>query len=91
LLVLAALAAVGGSLASDRPDGLQRVARDQGFAGAERDHALDDGPLADYSVEGVTDEKISTGLSGIAGMALVFAAATAVGAVVQRRRTGGRS
>lgn len=88
LLLIAALAALGGSLASEQPDGLQRVARDEGFAGSERDHALDDAPLSGYSVEGVTDEDLSTGLSAVAGVALVFAAATAVGGVIARRPSG---
>lgn len=84
LCAIAAVAAFGGAAADDAPDGLQRVARDQGFAGTERDHALDDAPLAGYGVEGVRDEGVSTGLSGVAGVAVAFAAATAAAAVVAR-------
>ena len=45
------LAAVVSHYASDRPDGLERVAADEGFLAAADDHDLADGPLADYGVE----------------------------------------
>jgi cobalt/nickel transport system permease protein len=86
LCAIAALAALGGPFASDDPDGLQRVARDEGFARAEDDHALEDAPLAGYEVDGVKDERVATGLSGVAGVALVFAAATAVFGVTARAK-----
>ncbi len=50
-LVLAAALALAGGLsiyASDRPDGLERVAEDEGFAGEAQEHPGSDSPLADY-------------------------------------------
>jgi hypothetical protein len=75
--------------ASSKPDGLNKVAIDEGFADDEKAHGLEDGPLAGYGVEGVDDARLSTGLSGVIGVGATFALAG--GAVlalrlVQRRR-----
>ncbi len=90
-LAIAGVAAFGAPLASDEPDGLQRVARDEAFAAAEQEHALEDAPLAGYAVDGIEDEDVSTGLSGVAGVVLAFAAATAVFALLARRHRGAGS
>ena len=65
-------------LASSAPDGLERVAIDQGFEGQAATHAMAGGPLADYSVAGVDNSWFSTGLSGVIGVVLCFL----IGAVV---------
>ncbi len=72
LVVALALALLGSPFASGSPDGLERVAQDQGFADRADDHALSDSPVADYQVDGVHDERLSTGLSGVLGVALAF-------------------
>jgi hypothetical protein len=72
LIVTLGLAFFVSPLASGSPDGLERVAIDEGFAGTAEEHALADGPLADYGVEGVQDEGLSTGLAGIIGVAITF-------------------
>ena len=72
--------------ASGDPDGLDRVATDNGFAGAETDHALDDGPTAGYDVRGVDDDRLSTGLAGVIGVAVTFAVAGGVMLMVRRAR-----
>lgn len=59
--------------ASSAPDGLEKVAAEQGIDAAAGDHALADGPLADYEVAGVEDEGLSTGLAGVLGVVLTFA------------------
>ena len=59
-------------LASSEPDGLERVAIDQGFESQAPDHHFASGPLADYGVAGVSNPSVSTGLSGIIGVALCF-------------------
>jgi cobalt/nickel transport system permease protein len=75
LAVALALAFFVSPQASGDPDGLERVAIDEGFADEATTHDLADSPLADYGVEGVDDERISTGLSGIIGVAVTFAVA----------------
>jgi cobalt/nickel transport system permease protein len=72
LIVALGLAFFVSPLASGSPDGLNKVAIDQGFDDTAEEHALDDGPLAGYGVEGVQDEGLSTGLSGVIGVAITF-------------------
>jgi hypothetical protein len=84
LLVALALAFFVSPEASSKPDGLDKVASDQGFSDTERPHRLDDGPLAGYGVRGVGSDRLSTGLSGVIGVAVVFSLAG--GAVVLIRR-----
>ena len=69
------------------PDGLEKVAEDQGFDRDEPDHALADGPLADYAVEGVDDERLSTGLAGLIGVPSPSPSAAGCSLVRQRRRS----
>jgi uncharacterized protein YneF (UPF0154 family) len=75
--------------ASSKPDGLNRVAIDEGFAGQEEPHGLEDSPVAGYGVEGVDDDRLSTGLAGVIGVTVTFAVAGGVFLVMrqaQRRR-----
>lgn len=91
LLVILALAiglAAGLSpVASSSPDGLSRVAADQGFADRERTGAAQRGaPAADYRAPGVGDDRLATGLAGFAGTLLVGGPALGLGTAVRRRR-----
>lgn len=73
LAVAVALAVVVAPRASSSPDGLERVAADEGFASAARDHDLAEGPLADYGVDGLDDPSTATGVSGVIGIVVTFA------------------
>jgi hypothetical protein len=73
LAVAFALAFFVSPEASSKPDGLNKVAIDQGFSDQERAHATEDSPLAGYGVEGVDDDRLGTGLAGVAGVAVTFA------------------
>lgn len=86
LAVAAALALLVAPRASSSPDGLERVAVDEGFADRARDHALADGPTADYGVSGLDHEGLATGLAGLLGIAVTFA--VAVGGLTLVRRAG---
>ena len=69
--------------ASAQPDGLERVAEDEGFA----DHAQD-APyslLPDYTIPGVEDETLSTALSGLIGVLVVAAIALLAGWALRTR------
>jgi cobalt/nickel transport system permease protein len=68
------LAFVVSPVASGNPDGLEKVAADKGLDRDVRDHALADGPLAGYSVRGVDDDGLSTGVAGVIGVIVTFAA-----------------
>ncbi len=88
LLVALLLAGVVSGFASSDPDGLERVAEDKGFAETAEDHALGDGPLADYGVSGVENERLSTGLAGVLGVGITFAFGLGLFALVRRSRDG---
>ena len=69
LAVTVVVAAVVSGFASGDPDGLERVAIDKEFESTAADHALDGSPLADYAVQGIDDERVSTGVAGVIGVA----------------------
>jgi len=75
LVVALVVAGILSGFAADDPDGLERVAIDEGFDETAEDHALADSPLADYAVEGVEDGRLSTGLAGVIGVAITLVVA----------------
>ena len=84
LVVVSGLAFFASSRASSEPDGLEKVAIEEGFADTQTDHALDDAPTAGYEVRGVDDNGLSTGLAGLIGVAITFAATGLLFLVVRR-------
>jgi cobalt/nickel transport protein len=86
LIVALVLAFFVSPSASGEPDGLDKVAIDEGFADTESDHALDDTPTAGYEVRGVDDGRLSMGLAGVIGVAVTFALAAALLLIVRRTR-----
>jgi cobalt/nickel transport system permease protein len=72
VLVAAVFAVVVSQFASDDPDGLERVAEDEGFIASAEDHALADSLFADYATEGIDNETISLAVAGLAGVALTL-------------------
>lgn len=85
LLTALLLAGVVSGFASSDPDGLEKVAEDKGFLDTAEDSALADGPLADYAVSGVDNERLSTGLAGVIGVTITFAFGLGLFALVKRR------
>lgn len=88
LVVVGLLAAVlvGGlaSLyASGDPDGLNRVAADEGMAAKEEAHALEDGPFAGY--ESPLDSSLSGGVAAVVGISATFVVAGGLMFAVRRR------
>jgi cobalt/nickel transport protein len=88
LLVAIGLALIVSGFASSSPDGLEKVAEDKGFLETARDHVFADGPLADYSVRGVDNERLSTGLSGLIGVLITFGIGLALFALLRSMRSG---
>lgn len=86
LLLAFALVLFVSPFANPNPDGLNRVAMDEGFADTASEHRLGDSPLADYSVSGVEHEGISKGLSGAAGVVATFALCLGLFGFTKRRR-----
>jgi hypothetical protein len=77
-------------LASSAPDGLERVAEDQGFASSAQDSATAGSPLADYQVAvGDGDgSPLSATAAGIVGVAITAAVAFGLFAAVGRAGSG---
>ena len=86
LAVAGALAFFVSPEASTKPDGLDKVAIEEGFADKERPHALDDVPTAGYAVKGVDNERLSTGLAGVIGVTAAFALGAGLVVLVRRSR-----
>jgi hypothetical protein len=91
LLMAAGLALVVSGFASSSPDGLEKVAEDKGFLETAQDHLFADGPLADYTVKGVGNERLSTGLSGLIGVLITFGVGLALFALLRTMRPGSGS
>ncbi|WP_030399213.1 MULTISPECIES: energy-coupling factor ABC transporter permease [unclassified Streptomyces] len=73
--------------ASADPDGLEKVASDEGIDKKAEEHASADSPLADYGVKDVADARISGGLAGVIGVGVTVVAGSAVFWAVRRRRS----
>lgn len=73
--------------ASADPDGLEKVATDNGIDKKAEEHAYADSPLADYGVKDVDDARLSGGLAGVIGVGVTVVAGSAVFWAVRRRRT----
>ncbi len=86
LLVGLGIALFVSPFASSSPDGLEKVAEDKGFSDAARDHAFAEGPLADYGVKGIGDERISTGMAGVIGTLITFGVGLGLFAAVRALR-----
>ena len=86
-LLVALVLAVGASrLASAEPDGLNRVALDEGFSAEEQPHTLETGPFAGYGTSGIEDEGLATGVAGAVGVVATFALASGAVWVARTRR-----
>jgi cobalt/nickel transport system permease protein len=72
--------------ANPNPDGLENVAAAKGLDTEVQDHALADGPLADYGVSGVDNRYVGTWVAGVIGVAATFAIGAGAAYVTRRSR-----
>jgi hypothetical protein len=73
-------------LASSAPDGLERVAENEGFLERARDAAFN--ILPGYSFPGVSNDSLATIMAGVVGTLLVFALAYVLAWFLRGRRPG---
>ncbi|MEV4965116.1 MULTISPECIES: energy-coupling factor ABC transporter permease [Streptomyces] len=73
--------------ASANPDGLEKVAADQGIDEKAQEHGAADSPLADYGVRNITDARLSGGLAGVIGVGATVVVGSGVFWAVRSRRT----
>lgn len=87
LAVAVGLATAVSPYASPSPDGLEKVAREQGFVDRGRLHdAQRDAPLPDYAFPGIRDARLATGVAGFVGTLGVFAVGYGAAFAISRRR-----
>ncbi|MFC4494280.1 energy-coupling factor ABC transporter permease [Streptomyces ovatisporus] len=86
LLVTVLCAGIVSFYASASPDGLEKVAADNGIDEKARDHAAADSPLADYGIEDIADARLSGGLAGVIGAGVTLAVGSGVFVAVRRRQ-----
>jgi cobalt/nickel transport system permease protein len=86
LAVALALVFFIAPIASGDPDGLERVAIDEGFSTEAQDHPIAT-PLAEYGVSGVDSERVGTMIAGAIGVVVVFGFGLGLVSVLRRRRT----
>jgi cobalt/nickel transport system permease protein len=72
LLAVVFVAAAVSQFGSGAPDGLERVAAEQGFGDQARPHPLSRSLFADYATRGVDDASLSLAVAGVAGAALTL-------------------
>jgi cobalt/nickel transport system permease protein len=87
LLLTISLALIVSPFASNKPDGLNRVAIDQGFEDTAGDHPLSQSPVAGYGMDVVDDARVSRGLSGLIGVLATFGAALLLFGALRSGRT----
>lgn len=82
-LLVALLVALFSPLASSHPDGLERVAEDQGFIERAEDAPYEVVP--DYTFPGIGSEGGATILAGIVGTLAVFGLTSGLALLLRRR------
>lgn len=82
LLIAGVVAISSAWLASGDPDGLERVAEDEGFIETAEDPWYE--VLPDYTVPGI-DGEISTALAGVIGVVIMLGVGLGLGYLLRRR------
>ena len=82
-LLLAVAVAFFSPLASPHPDGLERVAEDQGFIDRAEDAPYQ--IIPDYVFPGVENEALATILAGVVGTIVVFGLGYGLARLVRRQ------
>ena len=85
LLLALLVAGVGSYYASTHPDGLEYVAGKTGFLDTADEPKTADSPFADYSTNGVDDERLGGGIAGVAGVLMVLVLMGGIAYAVRRR------
>jgi hypothetical protein len=84
IAIAAVVVIVLAPLASPDPDGLMRVAEDQGFIGQAQN--VVSGLLGGYEIPGIDNAWLSKVIAGLVGVAIVVGLVYLLGRLVARRR-----
>ena len=69
--------------ASEKPDGLERVALDKKFD--HNENSKISSPFSDYTISFIKNERVSTALSGILGILVTFGFVYIIGILIRRK------
>ena len=83
-LLIALVLAFISPLASDSPDGLERVAEDKGFIEAAREAPCQ--IIADYVFPGIENEALATIIAGLLGTLILFGVVYGLARLLKVRR-----
>ncbi len=86
LAVALAIAGVLSHFASSSPDGLERVAEDQGFSERAQPQPGHLEVMPDYEVPGAEGSVLGNTAAALAGTLIVFALSLSIGWALRRRR-----
>lgn len=86
VLVALVLAFFVSPMASENPDGLNKVAADNSIDSNAKESAASKSPTADYEVKGVGNKSLSKGISGVIGVMLTLVLGWALFASMKRMR-----
>jgi hypothetical protein len=82
-LLIALVVALFSPLASPHPDGLERIAEDQGFIDEAQDAPYE--VIPDYLFPGIATESAATIVAGLVGTLLVFGLGYGLAWILRRR------
>jgi len=72
--------------ASSMPDGLERVAKDQGFLEKGEGPPVFAAPVPDYAFPGIHNKEWATSIAGLIGTLAMFGIGYGVAAIIKRRK-----
>jgi hypothetical protein len=84
-LIISLLVAVLSPLASSSPDGLEKVAENNGFLGMAQNAPFQ--VIADYLFPGIENEALATILAGLLGTLVIFGVVYGIGWLIKSRRS----
>ena len=87
LIIALFLAGIIAMFASPWPDGLEKVAEDNGFIEKAEVKPILNAPIPDYAWPGVKNERLATSLAGVAGTLLIFFVTYGISALIKRRQS----
>lgn len=87
LVIALFLAGIISMFASERPDGLERVAEDKGFLEKGEVEPPIHSPIPDYVWPGLENEKLATSIAGIVGTIIVFGLGYGVAVLMKRPKS----
>jgi len=84
---IALLLTLASPFASSHPDGLEKVAEDQGFLGTAKDAPYE--IIPGYAIPGIDNERLATILAGMAGVLIVAGLALLLARILSRGASSG--